>query len=106
MAYDRLVRKLTKENLWIYILRLLQEKDMYAYEIKRILGERFSVNPATVTVYVVLYGMEREHLVKVGRGRSSTERLDRKYYSITSKGRETLASGLAFLKETMDKVSG
>ena len=105
MAYDRLVRKLTKENLWIYILRLLQEKDMYAYEIKKILKERFAVNPATVTVYVVLYGMEREHLIGVKEATASSERQDRKYYTITVKGRETLTSGIAFLKETIDRVS-
>ena len=105
MAYDRLVRKLTKENLWIYILRLLQEKDMYAYEIKRILKERFAVNPATITVYVVLYGMERERLITAKGAKTSSERPDRKYYTITGHGRETLTSGIAFMKETLDRIS-
>ncbi|HJX24056.1 MAG TPA: helix-turn-helix transcriptional regulator [Candidatus Bathyarchaeia archaeon] len=105
MAYDRLVRKLTKENLWIYILRLLQEKDMYAYAIKRILKERFAVNPATITVYVVLYGMERERLITAKEAKASSERPDRKYYKITDYGRETLTSGIAFMKETLDRIS-
>jgi PadR family transcriptional regulator PadR len=105
LAYERLVRKLTKENLWIYILRLLQEREMYAYEIKKTLNERFAVNPATVTVYVVLYGMERERLIAVKGANISSARRDRKYYAITGHGRETLNSGIAFLKETLDKVS-
>ena len=105
MAYGRLVRKLTKENLWIYVLRLLQERSMYAYEIKKALKERYMITPATVTVYVTLYRMEGEGLIVMDGKRSTVERPDRKYYSITELGRTTFASGMSFLKETLGKIS-
>jgi PadR family transcriptional regulator, regulatory protein PadR len=105
LAYIRLVSKLTKENIWIYVLKLLKEKPMYAYEIKKALKTTFSVNPAVVTVYVTLYRMEGEGLIAKGTANSAVGRPDRKYYVITDLGRETLNMGRAFLKETLDKIS-
>lgn len=63
-ALDRLMAKLTKENLWIYIVRLLMERPMYGYEIAREIRERFGINVTNVGVYVVLYKMERDGLVE------------------------------------------
>ena len=63
-ALDRLVAKLTKENLWIYVVRLLMERPMYGYEIAREIRERFNINITNVGVYVVLYKMERDGLVE------------------------------------------
>lgn len=100
MAYERLVKKLTKENLWMYILRILSEGPTYAYEIKKELRERFRISPATITVYVVLYKMRREGLIKVKAGRP-LGRPDRVYYEMTKKGEETLARGRALLEETL-----
>ena len=105
MAYVRLVLKLTKENIWIYVLRLLKEKSMYAYEIKKALKVRFNVDPAVVTVYVTLYRMEGEGLITKGAADSAAGRPDRKYYAITDFGRETLNMGRTFLKETLEKIS-
>ena len=42
-AMNRLVNKLTKEMLWIYILRLLQERPHYGYEIKQLVTDRFGL---------------------------------------------------------------
>jgi len=105
LAYDRLVLKLTKENLWLYILKMLGEKSMYAYEIKKALKERFGITPATVTVYVVLHKMRMENLIRVGKAISLLGRPDRIYYEITEKGTETLNRGRKFLEETVRKVS-
>ncbi|WP_069808249.1 PadR family transcriptional regulator [Vulcanisaeta thermophila] len=63
-ALDRLVSKLTRENLWIYIVRLLQERPMYGYEIAKEVRERFHVRVTNVGVYVVLYKMERDGLIE------------------------------------------
>jgi DNA-binding PadR family transcriptional regulator len=62
LALDRLEKKLTKENLWIYILKLLKDRELYAYELKDKIRARFGFEPAMITVYVVLYKMEREGL--------------------------------------------
>ena len=105
MAYPRLVIKLTKENLWLYILKMLMERPMYAYEISKNMNERFGFSTATVTVYVVLYKMQREGFIQIEQEKSVTGRPDRKYYEITEKGRETFLKGKKFLEEVVRKLT-
>lgn len=95
---ERLRKKTTKEILWIYILRLLSERDMYAYELKAALQERFGIDPARVTPYVVLYRLEREGYV------DSSWKEKKKYYHTTEKGRELLDKGIKYLEELMEKL--
>ena len=54
MALERLKEKLTKENLWLYILTLLKGGPLYAYEIRSKISKSFSFEPAMITIYVVL----------------------------------------------------
>ena len=56
-AVNRLADKLTKANLWMYILRLLEESPLYGYEIKEKINKRFGFQPAIVSGYVILYKM-------------------------------------------------
>ena len=63
-ALGRLMTKLTKENLWIYVVKLLMERPMYGYEIAKEIRERFNIDITNVGVYVVLYKMERDGLVE------------------------------------------
>jgi len=83
----RLERKTTKEILWPYVLRLLQERPMYAYELRQEMNKRFGWKPPMVTSYTVLYRLQREGYLtmewKEQRGKPA-----RKYYKITDKGRE------------------
>lgn len=102
MAYDRLVEKLTVENLWLYILRLLQEKPLYGYEIRKQIQERFDFSPAVITVYVVLYKLQREGLVKKISVKSDSSQ--RKYYTITDNGTKMLAVGKKFFEDTYRRV--
>ena len=103
MAYERLVEKLTVENLWLYILRLLQEKPLYGYEIRKQIQGRFNFAPAIITVYVVLYKLQREGLVKKVsmKGDNSAQR---KYYAITNKGTDMLEAGKKFFESTYQRV--
>lgn len=105
MAYDRLRTKLTKENLWLYILRMLMEHPMYAYEISKNLKDRFGFSTATITVYVVLYKMLFEGLIKIKQEEHFTGRPDRKYYEITEKGTKSLKMGIEFIEKTIKKLS-
>ena len=50
-AIQRLQKKLTKENLFMYILRLLQDKEHYGYELRAEIKKRFGFTMATVTSY-------------------------------------------------------
>ena len=103
-AIQRLQKKLTKETLFMYILRLLQDKERYAYELREEINNRFGFTMATVTSYVILYQMEREKLVVSNKKVSKTGRPDRKYYEITNKGRQVMVEAKAFLTETLEKV--
>jgi PadR family transcriptional regulator PadR len=104
LAYDRLFRKLTKENLWLYILKLLTERSMYAYEIAKMIEIQFGFSIAKITVYVVLYKMFNEGLIIINKETSDDVRSDRRYYIITEKGEKTLEDGRALIKNFLAKI--
>lgn len=98
-ALKRLKDKLTKENLWLYIVKELAEEPMYAYKVKVMLREKYNINVATVTVYTVLYRMEREGLITKVRGDETT-------YRATERGLEQLNKALAFMKGIVQLLEG
>ena len=106
LAFERLVKKLTIENLWLYILTLLKREPVYAYDIYRRLKEEFNISPSVITVYVVLYKMKREGLVKVITKNNVPNAERRKYYVITEKGLETLEKGKRFIEELYSMLFG
>lgn len=77
---------------------MLLERPMYAYEISKGLKEKFGFSAATVTVYVVLYNMRLEGLIKMGEERTSHGKPTRKYYEITDEGKEGFLKGKTFLE--------
>ncbi|MEM2112041.1 MAG: PadR family transcriptional regulator [Candidatus Bathyarchaeia archaeon] len=100
-AYLRLKSSTTRENLWLYILRMLLDKPMYAYEIGKELNDRFGFSTATVTVYVVLYKLQRENLIQSYDEKTVRGRPSRKYYIITELGKEELKKGIKLLQDTI-----
>ncbi|MEM1547491.1 MAG: PadR family transcriptional regulator [Thermoproteota archaeon] len=109
MAYERLVEKLTKENLWLYILTMLREKPMYGYEIAGKLRSDFKIPIATITAYVVLYKMEREGLVERSvepEARGGRINVRKVYYKQTEKGRNTLEKGIEYIKSILQTLEG
>jgi DNA-binding PadR family transcriptional regulator len=109
MAYERLVRHLTKENLWLYILTMLKERPMYGYEVAGRLKSDFKIPIATITAYVTLYKMEREGLVEksaepeAGGGRINVRKV---YYRQTEKGRDTLEKGIEYIRSILQTLEG
>lgn len=99
-AMNRLVNKLTKEMLWMYILRLLQERPHYGYEIKQLIQDRFGFSPATVSGYAILYRLIKDGLIIEQRTSDSP----RKYYAITSKGDNAMSEAKQFLTKTVGLV--
>lgn len=97
-AMKRLIRLTTKENLWLYALTLLEERDYFAYEFRGVIHERFGVEMASVTAYVLLYSLKRDGLVTLSKERREGKRPTRKYYRITERGRETLAEAKRYLQ--------
>lgn len=102
MPSKRLEEKLTKENLWLYILALLKDKDMYGYELRAAIKSRFGFMPGNVTAYRVLYALKRRGMVstldKQVDGRT------RRYYTLTKSGKEELEKGKAVLKKILSKL--
>ncbi len=99
-AMNRLVSKMTKEMLWIYILRLLQERPHYGYEIKQLVTERFKFSPAIVSGYAIIYRLMKDGLIEEQRSSDSP----RKYYGITESGREAMKDAKEFILRTMETV--
>jgi DNA-binding PadR family transcriptional regulator len=104
LAYARLVAKVTKENLWLYIIRMLLNRPMYAYEISKALQDSFGFSTATITVYAVLYKMQREGFVRLNEEKTVSIRPDRKYYKVTEEGRDAFMKGKGFLEDTLKKL--
>ncbi|MCC6042798.1 MAG: PadR family transcriptional regulator [Candidatus Verstraetearchaeota archaeon] len=98
-ALKRLKDKLTKENLWLYIVKELAEEPMYAYKVKVVLREKYNINVATVTVYTVLYRMEREGLITKVKG-------DNTMYRVTERGLEQLNKAIEFMKGVVRSLEG
>ena len=103
--YERLIKKITVENLWIYILSLLRSGPKYGYEIRALIKSQYGFEPGRVSAYVVMYKLARGGYIRQmrcgGRGGPGPPR---KYYEITEKGVELLERGLAFLDVTLGKL--
>lgn len=96
---ERLIKSNTTENLWIYILAILDKKPLYGWEIPRLIEERFGFRPGKITPYRVFYRLEADSFVK------SEAKERRRVYEITEKGRKELAACRDFYKETLKKIS-
>ncbi len=95
---ERLKEKVLKENLWIFIFKILKEKDEYAYEIRKKIKRKFGFLSGNVTGYKVLYLLEKDGYVKsYMKGR-------RKYYNLTEKGLKQLEKAKGFLKKVYTSV--
>lgn len=102
---ERLEKSLTKDNLWLYILTLLKEGEMYPYEIRNAIKERFGFSPGNVTAYIVLKKLNSGGYVRIVR-KMHEGGPERTYYRVTPKGLEELvksASSFEVLAETFRK---
>jgi DNA-binding PadR family transcriptional regulator len=97
-AMRRLVYATTTDNLWLYVLSLLVERDHFAYELRDAVQDRYGVKMASVTAYVLLYKLQRDGLVTLSEERREGKRPTRKYYRITETGRRSLADAKEFLQ--------
>lgn len=94
----RLKRKLGVELLWIYLLSMLKAKPSHAYVLRKQVEEKFGFLPGNVSVYVVLYKLERHGFV-----RAKSEG-NRSVYSITREGKGLLKEAKKELHNTIQLV--
>ena len=94
----RLRHLLTYGNLWIYILSLIKKNRKYAYALDEQIEKRFSFKPSKVMIYIVLYKLEAEGLIK------SEFEERRKYYQLTKKGEQTLAFAKQYFRSLIKRI--
>lgn len=94
---ERLKKKVQKENLWFFILCLLEKQDKYGYELRNLVKEKFGFLTGNVTAYKVLYLLEKgEYVKQISKG-------NKKYYRVTDSGRRQLRKARLFFK-IMEKL--
>ncbi|MFC2162906.1 PadR family transcriptional regulator [Candidatus Altiarchaeota archaeon] len=98
----RLKTKTTIEVLWIYILSLMKDEPVYAYEIKEKIEKLYGFDIGKVTAYMVLYRLELEGYVKTEW--KLIDNRQRKYYRITEPGKKILDDGAVYLKDLAEKL--
>ncbi|MGQ9781142.1 MAG: PadR family transcriptional regulator [Nitrososphaeria archaeon] len=91
---ERLESSLTLNNLWLYSLRLLSERPMFSRELHGQIRERYNIGANVITIYSVLYRLERGGYIKKAGNY-------RKYYEVTEKGKNELRSALELMKNTL-----
>ena len=87
-------------NLDMLLLRILQEKDMYGYELIQkleMISEK-SVMPKTGTIYPLLHTLEKDGYV-ISYEKPTDGKLVRKYYSITDSGKAYLENKIKSWRE-------
>jgi len=97
LPFERLKKLNTIENLWVYILLLLKERELYGWEIQSLIKKKFNFKPGLITPYRVLYRLEEDDLVK------SKTREQRRVYQITEKGKKELEIAKEFYREIIRK---
>jgi DNA-binding PadR family transcriptional regulator len=96
----RLEKSNTKENLWVYILALLENKPRYGWEIPALIEKKFGFRPGKITPYRVFYRLQADRFVK-------SETADRRrIYEITENGKKELAAAKLFYKNILSKLDG
>jgi DNA-binding PadR family transcriptional regulator len=89
----RLTELNTRDCLWVYILRILSDKPLHAYAIRKEIRERYGFTPGTVTAYKVLYLLRKSgHVEQKRDGRTNV-------YSITPRGKKDLGKARSFYSE-------
>ena len=100
MAYEHLRDGLTKGNLWVYILSVLEGGPCAPRRLKGEVRRRYGFSPATITFYSVLYRLRREGLVV-----KSTDEF-RSDYEVTDEGRRQLARARELIRDLGKSLSG
>lgn len=98
-ALRRLIRKLTVETLWIYVVKLLISfGPMKAYDIRKKLLEFFGLKVPAITVYSVVYRLRSEGILEQVRVGGDV------VYRVTDRGIAEFKQALEFLENTTSRL--
>jgi PadR family transcriptional regulator PadR len=84
----------------VVVLQILSRGEMYGYELSKAIEQRSGeiLTLGKGTLYPLLYNLEAKKLIR-GRWEKTASDRNRRYYSITSKGKQQLAEQREQLKE-------
>ena len=84
----------------VVVLQILSRGEMYGYELDQAIEQRSGeiLSLGKGTLYPLLYNLEAKRLIR-GRWEKTSSDRKRRYYSITSKGKEHLAAQRGQIKE-------
>jgi PadR family transcriptional regulator PadR len=90
----------------VAVLKLLERKEMYGYELADTLakGSDGVLDMGQSTLYPLLYNLEAKGLIESERRTADSGR-ERKYYRLTSKGRRRLADDMDAWKRLVGAMS-
>jgi len=100
---EKLFDSITKDNLWIYILKILLKGNYHPYVIREKIEKNFGFRPGKVTSYIVLKRLENEGYVKIVK-REAISGPERIYYKITQKGKEEIKKAEDILRYWYRKI--
>lgn len=95
---ERLEKKVDRENIWLCILSLLDEKDRYGFEIRQLIQKKFGFLAGNVTAYKVLYLLETGGYVR------QYLKSGKKYYRITKSGKKQVKKARMFFTKRMKSL--
>ena len=99
MPLNRLKKLNTRDCLWVYVLRILADEPMHAYNIRSEIEKRYGFKPGNVTSYKVMYLLNRSGFV------SKREEGRKIIYEITEKGQKALKKAIDFYRERVRILS-
>lgn len=104
----RYVQQFKKGSLEMVLLCLIGCRETYGYEIITELNNQSQVlgHAKEGTVYPILYRLEKAGLIQCRIAPAAANGGSKKYYSITSKGQETLDGLIAFWEDYASCVNG
>ncbi len=84
----------------VVVLEILSRGQMYGYELSQAIEQRSGdiLTLGKGTLYPLLYNLEAKKLIR-GKWQQTDSSRERRYYSITSKGKNQLAEQKAQLKK-------
>ncbi len=106
---NKYIQQFKKGSLEMILLCLIAKKETYGYEI---ITELNNSGAAVLgyakegTVYPILYRLQEAELIQCRIAPAAANGGSKKYYSITQKGRETLAELIAFWRRYALCVDG
>jgi len=88
----RIERELMRGAGPVAVLKLLERREMYGYELVEALASKTGgvLDMGQSTLYPLLYNLEAKGLVR-GEWREAESGRERKYYALTGRGRKHLA---------------